>query len=363
LRHATDKHKRQTQELGCGPNTINLNRKWKTNVIDVKNIPSISGLNFRHFQGDSDYSQIAAVLMASEAADQVERHVTADDIANSYQHLSNCDPYQDIIIAEVLGKIIGYTRGWWEDNTNSVRLYQHNGFLIPEWRRKGIGHTMFLWMEHHLRDVAASVPSGTENFLQVTASQIQKGTTTMLERSAYQPVRHFYDMVRPTLDDIFEFPLPDGLEIRPVNPENYPAIWKSVVDETGQDEWEYKKPTDDDYQEWLTSPHFQPHLWQVAWDTLSNQVVGHVLTFIDDDENKQFNRKRGYTEGIGVDQSWRRRGLARALISRSLQVQKSAGMTQSALAADGESTNNVVRLYESCGFQIVKRDAIYRKSF
>jgi len=331
-------------------------------MIDVKNIPSVSGLNFRHFQGESDYSQIAAILMASEAADQVERHVTADDIANSYQHLSNCDPYKDIIIAEVFGKIIGYARGWWEDEAFTGRLYKHNGFLIPEWRRKDIGHTMFLWMENHLRDIAASLPSGTENFLQVSASQFQKGTTTILERSAYQPVRHFYEMVRPTLDDIFEFPLPDGLEIRPVNPENYPAIWKSV-DETSQDEWEYKKPTDDDYQEWLTSPHFQPHLWQVAWDTVSNQVVGHVLTFIDEEENKQGNRKRGYTEGIGVDQSWRRRGLARALISRSLQAQKSAGMTESALAADSDSTSNVVRLYESCGFQIVKRDTIYRKSF
>jgi hypothetical protein len=37
------------------------------------------------------------------------------------------------------------------------------------------------------------------------------------------------------------------------------------------------------------------------WETVSNQVVGHVLTFIDDDENKQCNRKRGYTEGIGVE--------------------------------------------------------------
>jgi len=232
--------------------------------------------------------------------------------------------------------------------------------MNTEWRRKGIGCTMLLWMENRLRDTAASLPSGTENFLQVSASQIQKGTTTMLERSAYQPVRYFYEMVRPTLDDIFEFPLPDGLEIRPVNLENYPAIWKSV-DETSQDEWGYKKPTDDDYQEWLTSPHFQPHLWQVAWDTVSNQVVGHVLTFIDDEENKQCNRKRGYTEGIGVDQSWRRRGLARSLISRSLQTQKAAGMTESALATDSDSISGVTRLYESCGFQIVKRDTVFRK--
>ncbi len=330
-------------------------------MLDVKNVPSISGLNLRRFQGESDYSQIAAVLIASETADQTERNVTADDIANAYQHFSNCDPYNDMIIAEIAGEIIGYSRGWWQDETFTGRLYKHNGFLVPEWRRKGIGRAMLIWMENRFHDIAASNPPETAKFFQVNVSQFQKGTAIMLERSAYQPIRYFYEMVRPTLDDIFEFPLPDSLEIRPVNPDHYRAIWKSV-DETSQDEWGYKEPTDDDYQEWLTSPHFQPHLWQVAWDTDTNQVVGHVLTFIDD-ENEQFNRKRGYTEGIGVDQSWRRRGLAHALISRSLQAQKAAGMTESALVADSDSTSGVTRLYESCGFQIVKRDTVYRKPF
>ena len=88
-----------------------------------------------------------------------------------------------------------------------------------------------------------------------------------------------------------------------------------------------------------------------------------MLTFINVDENEQQNRKRGYTEGIGVDQSWRRRGVARALISRSLEAQKAAGMTELALVADSDSTSNVIQLYESCGFQIVKRDTIYRKPF
>jgi len=86
-----------------------------------------------------------------------------------------------------------------------------------------------------------------------------------------------------------------------------------------------------------------------------------VLTFIDDKENQQFNRKRGYTEGVGVDKSWRRRGLARALIVRSLQAQKEAGMSESALAADSDSQSGVISLYESCGFQVVSRDTIYRK--
>lgn len=329
-------------------------------MIEIKNIPQIPGLQFRHFQGDSDYAQIAAVLTESEAADHVDRNVTADDIANAYQHLTNCDPFKDIIVAEVSGKVVGYVRGWWESDVSSVQIYHHSGFLALAWRRKGIGSAMLLWMEDHLAELAKF--DQRNRSYQVSVSQFQEGTAMMLQRAGYEPVRHFYEMVRPTLDEIFEFPLPNGLEIRPVSPEHYQAIWKSM-DETSRDEWGYTEPSDTDYQEWLTSSHFQPHLWQVAWDVEAKQIVGHALTFIDDEENKQLNRKRGYTEGIGVDRKWRRRGVARALISRSLQAQKDAGMTESALAADGDSANRVTSLYERCGFQIVKRDSIYRKNF
>ncbi len=329
-------------------------------MINIENVPSIPGLRFRHFEGDSDYPKIAAVLTASEVADHSQREATADDIAKAYQHLSNCDPFRDIIFAEVAGEMVGYSRGWWKEETLTQRSYVHNGFLIPQWRRRGIGQCMLNWMETRLRQVASTHLHEAEKFFQVNVSQFQKNTGILLERSDYQPIRYFYEMVRPSLDDMTEYPLPDGLEIRPVHPDHYRLIWESA-DETARDEWGYKKPDEDDYQEWLVSPQFQPALWQVAWEKGTQHVVGHVLTYIYHEENKQFNRKRGYTEGIGVVRTWRRHGVARALISRSLQAQKTAGMTESALVADSESTSGVTRLYESCGFQIVKCDTLYRK--
>ena len=329
-------------------------------MIEIEKAPAISGLIFRHFQGESDYPKIAAVIAASENADHSPREVDTDDIAKAYQHLSNCDPDRDIIFAEVSGEMVGYTRGWWSNESDPERLYVQSGFLIPEWRRKGIGRAMLLWMEKRLREIAATHPPEMTKLYQVNVSQFQQGTSIMLVGSNYQPARYYYLMVRPTLDDIPQYPLPDGLEIRPVSAEHYRLIWKLIA-ETSQDEWGHKKPTEDDYQEWLASPYFQPDLWQVAWDIAMDQVIGQVLTYIYHDENKQFNRKRGYTEGIGVDRSWRKRGAASALICRSLQAQKAAGMTESALVVDTDNPSGATRLYESCGFQIFKRDTLYRK--
>ncbi len=299
---------------------------------------------------------MVAVLLSSAQADKIERADTVEGMANNYSHLTKCDPYQDMIFSEIKGEVVGYSRGWWWEEPATGRIYEFVGFLVPEWRRKGIGRAMLLWMEDRLGDVAATHLTDQAKFFQVSVSQDQKGTAIMLERAGYQPVRYFHEMIRPSLDDILDFPLPDGLEMRPALPEYYRAIWTSVA-ETSQDEWGY---TSEDYESWLNIfPHFQPHLWQIAWDIETQQVAGHVLTYIDHEQNKQFNRKRGFTEGIGVGRDWRRRGLARALIARSLQAQKAEGMTESALAVDNENVS--MSLYESCGFRVVRRDTIYRK--
>jgi mycothiol synthase len=87
-----------------------------------------------------------------------------------------------------------------------------------------------------------------------------------------------------------------------------------------------------------------------------------VLNFVDHAENEEYGRKRGYTEGICVRRPWRRQGLARALIARSLQVLQGCGMTEAALGVDAENPSGALRLYQSLGFRKVKRVTVYRKS-
>ena len=315
---------------------------------------------------------MVAVVLASAEADRIERADTVESMAYNYTRLFNCDPYQDMICAEINGELVGYARGWWWDDLTTGRLYETAGFLAPAWRRQGIGGTMLHWLEERLRTIAAGHPAGQAHFFQGKAEEFETSTAHLLESAGYHPARYFFFLVRPSLDDIpldenspefaSAWPLPPGLEVRPALPEHYPAIWTSV-DETSQDEWGYVPLTDDDLQAYKKSPRFQPHLWQVAWDLSTGLVAGHVLTFIDHAENEKYARQRGYTEGIGVDRGWRRKGVARALIGRSLRAQKAAGMTESAMAADGDSPSNATRLYESCGFQVVQRDTVYRKPF
>ena len=322
---------------------------------------SIPGLVFRHFRGKTDYPLMIAAIAASAEADKVERADTVEDIANAYAHLTNCDPYHDMIFAEVAGEVIGYSRGFWQEEPDQGPfLYSFVGFLVPQWRRKGIGRAMLHWIENRLRHIAQDHPADRTKLFQAFISESEEGLQILLEQEGYKPIRYMHQMVRPSLEDIPDFVLPEGLEVRPALPEHYRAIWEAGA-EAFQDHWGYVKPAEEDYQVWLNASFFQPQLWQIAWDVASNQVAGQVGTFINHAENEKYNRKRGYTESISVRRPWRRRGLARALIVRSLRAQKAEGMTKSALGVDSENISGATRVYEDCGFRVVKRSAVYRK--
>lgn len=331
-------------------------------ILDnVEGAPAIPGLIFRRFRGPSDYPPMAFVFGASADADQVERAGTVEDITALYAHLSNCDPYRDMILAEVDGQLVGYSRGWWQEEPDGPTIYAMVGFLAPDWRRKGIGRAMLRWMEARLREVAASHPADRPKFFQAFTDMSAAGLVALLESEGYAPVRYGYEMVRPSLDDIPDFPLPDGFEIRPALPEHYRAIWDADV-EAFLDHWGHVTRTEEDYQGWLENKSFfQPDLWQIAWHVPTNEVAGQVQTFINKAENEKYHRRRGYTEGISVRRPFRRRGLARALIAASLRVQRERGMTESALGVDSENLSGATRVYEDCGFRTVNRSATFRK--
>lgn len=331
---------------------------------DVPAAPEIPGVQFRSFRGESDYPGMIAVIQSTIATDQVERNDTVASMANFYAHLHHCDPARDILLAEVDGWLVGYTRVWWDIEADGNWLGWFVDFLHPDWRGKGIGKALHQFSDQRLRAIAHEL-YGSENlregmpcYLTTTAQGTEKYRINLLEGQGFTPVRWEFIMVRPDLENIPAAPLPPGLEVRPVQMEHMPAIYAANV-EAFRDHWGYIQPGEQDYDEWINDPEFDPSHYQVAWD--GDQVAGMVLAFISPGENEQYQRRRGWTEGICVRRPWRRMGLARALLVRSLHDLKASGMQEAALTVDTQNLNSAFRLYESVGFQKTGNFAHYRK--
>jgi mycothiol synthase len=331
----------------------------KKTYVEVRDAPQITGLNFRLFLGEEDFPRMVFAINAAKRTDLVERADSVEDMRKNYAHLVNCDPYRDVLIAEVNDSVVGYSRMYWNiDETSKLRIYTSFGFIHPDWRRKGIGRAMLHYNQTALVKIAAQHPHDMERWFESFSQDTEIENESLMKKEGYEPVRHSYNMVRLDLENIPNLLLPEGLEVRPVKPEHHRAIW-DAFQEAFHDHWGFVAQTEEDYQSWRENRNYQPDLWQVAWE--GDEVAGMVQNYIDYPENLEYHRLRGYTEGICTRRAWRKRGLARALIARSLHLLKEKGMKEAALGVDTQNLSGALKLYESMGFKPVKRWTIYRK--
>lgn len=330
----------------------------ETQEIKLNNAPAIKGLRFRGFAGPSDYPRMLTIIDASNRVDKEERAVTLADLQNDYQHLNNSDPEKDMLFAEINGEAIAYSRvEWYQEEDPNHRIYAHFVNLVPEWREKGIEQAMIQWCETRLTGIAASHARDSRRFLQTYSNGFKEGFNAILASLAYTPARYFIAMARP-LEDIPAADLPEGIETRLVKESEQRAVWDASI-EAFRDHWGYARPTEEDYQAYRGSKHFQPDLWQVAWH--GEDIVGSVLNYIDQDYNEKYDKKRGWTEEITTHREWRRRGIARALIVRSMHMHKALGMKEVGLGVDTDNPNGALKLYQSLGYQKERTWITFRK--
>ncbi len=109
----------------------------------------------------------------------------------------------------------------------------------------------------------------------------------------------------------------------------------------------------------LDSPDTDPSLWLIAWD--GEEIAGGVNNSIRPEQNDALGIRRGWLDSVFTRWAWRRRGLARALIARSLVALRDRGMTSAALGVDADNPSGALGLYEEAGFEIDDRFTAWRK--
>jgi ribosomal protein S18 acetylase RimI-like enzyme len=104
-----------------------------------------------------------------------------------------------------------------------------------------------------------------------------------------------------------------------------------------------------------------PALWLIAYD--GDEIAGGVINVIHPAENEELGIRRGWLESVFTRRAWRRRGLARSLISASLHLLRDCGMTSAGLGVDADNPSGALGLYEEAGFAIDERFNAWRKPF
>jgi GNAT superfamily N-acetyltransferase len=148
-------------------------------TLTLPDAPVIPGLVFRFFQGEVDFPAIEAVRKQVQAVDGDIWFPGPDTDPNDV-----CDPLHDCLIVEVDGQVVGYTwLTWWSEP--AIELFLHLGWLVPEWRRKGIGRALLRWQEQRLRQIAQSQSATKPCMFGGNADETQPGNRALLLSEGY----------------------------------------------------------------------------------------------------------------------------------------------------------------------------------
>lgn len=330
--------------------------------VAVPGMPAIEGLIVRHFDVDRDYPGMAELIATVNTHDGVDWIPSADALRNQNTHTDGFDPAWDALVVESNGALAASVEIVWRVRGASV--HQSITVLVaPHMRRRGIGTALLEWAESRVaadlarggRGADLGLPHVLTGWAELEVPEALPWATA----AGYRVEGYGVMMTRPLNDPIAPVALPDGLELRPVRIEDHRAIWDADT-EAFQDHRDPAPRSESDYEGWYADPDIDTGLWLVAWD--GDQVAGSVMNFVFREENARLGVKRGWLEHVSVRRPWRKRGLASALITLSMELLRDLGLDEAALGADAENLSGAVQLYERLGFRRMRTAARYRKA-
>ncbi|MES2208603.1 MAG: GNAT family N-acetyltransferase [Chloroflexota bacterium] len=324
-------------------------------------MPSIDGLVVRPFDADRDYPTVAELIAEVNGHDGVDWLPSVEALRNDWIHTDGFVPADDVLLVEVGGVLKAYAEQAWRVRGQTVH-HSISVAVSPTLRERGIGRALLAWAEARVRRGLAAGQLGAAlphpHLLAGWGELEVPAVLPWATAAGYHVDGYGVMMTRSLTEPIPEIALPDGLELRPVRPEDHRAIWDADT-EAFQDHRDPDQRTEADFVGFFGQPDIDTALWLVAWD--GDTVAGSVLNFVFRGENARLGVRRGWLEHVSVRRPWRKRGLASALIARAMLVLRDRGLDEAALGADAENLTGAVRLYEALGFRRVRTAARYRK--
>lgn len=313
----------------------------------------VAGLTFRSWRGPADYPGMAAANQRTRDAAGIAEVITTELMTRDYAHLVNCDLDRDLLVVERDEVIVGYARVEWRDKEDGGRTFQCLTMLQPDAMIPAVYEAMLAWAEDRqvAKALAISRADARPGVLRAYTFGTEAVLADVLAARGWTRVGQGYEMMRPTLDDIPDLPLPPGIVVRPIVDDRVARrrVWDAAT-EAFADERDEVQPTEEDWLGHLEDPHADPALWVVGFD--GDAIAGAVQGRIDPVENAHHGRACGYIEAVFTRRPWRRRGLARALLVRALVRLRDRGMTSAYLGVDGLNPNQAMALYTDLGFVI-----------
>lgn len=204
--------------------------------------------------------------------------------------------------------------------------------------------------------------SGNRASIQTGCRSDQQHYIDLYSRHSFEPIRYFHTLERDLRQPIEAAPVPDNVVIRSIDFGRDSSSLHQALHDSFQDHFNPMNFTAEQTMHWASSPEFRADLILIAFGTedgRETEPAGVCMNLVRNNYNAQHNKLEGEVGALGVRRPFRRKGLARALLTKGLQLLREEGMTMAVLSVDSENPLGATQLYASVGFSQRKTSIVF----
>ena len=234
------------------------------------------------------------------------------------------------------------------------------GMVHPDHWGRGLGSHLVTWAEDRASAALEKCAPDLRVAPRTGTVAHNHAAKTLFEGLGWRHIRSFYRMMTD-LDSAPEVPpLPEGITIRPYNPETeleavYLTMWDAFKDHFGVIVPPFEKGLAEFKHNFLEDPGYDPRFWLVAMD--GDQMAGICICRRVDAEDPEC----GWVNELGVRRDWRKRGVGYALLKQAFAAFYADGRKRAGLGVDSQNLTGALRLYERAGMHVARQFDQYEK--
>ena len=294
----------------------------------------------------TDAAELAELFNAIADADATPERLSETSMQHELE--SYFDPLEErtLVVRDGGSSIVAYATVYSRRaESDEMRAYV-NVHVAPGWRDRGIEDPLTDWAIAAAEQALADAP--VENrFVCAWLYKKQEEASAQFASRGFTPIRHWWEMER-----LLNLPIrkqsEDGFEVVPwLDEHDEPA--RLVHNAAFADHWGSTPIDEEDWKkQLLDNPALVKSRSFVALG--ENEVVGYATVEEYPEDWDAAGRKEAWIGTLGVLREWRNRGIATALLTRSMEAMKTAGLDAAMIGVDSDSPSGAQHLYASVGF-------------
>lgn len=324
---------------------------------NLKGVRLINDLNWRLKNKMSNSLYIVRNYRPSDFEDYVKLNIKAGKLDPTGRCISpqvisenlgrpNYSPEQDLFIAEISGKIVGFTNVTPELNIRRVIL---DCLVHPEHREKSLAKKLLGYATRRAKELKVKVAH-------VNIRQDNAAAKSVLSGLGFRVVRRFLELRLPLADP------PDAAHntyscrhLQPGEEDKLTQIQNRCFTGT----WGYNPNTTEEIIYSINLSHCSPE--DVVLTCEGDKLIGYCWTGINCETETANGKRKGRILMMGVDPDYRGKGTGKIVLLAGLSYLKSKGVQVVELTVDSEN-KAACALYRSAGFQTWTSSLWYEKA-